>query len=323
MVVSASYVGTLGRNLLRLTTPNLGQDAFVAPIFFTANLFSEFGFSPYFLGLSLPPGTRIAASRNAFVGGRPVAGVGTVNQFETTASSRYDSLQVQIHGRFHRHLQYQVAYTFSKATDDVSDVFDLAGAAALPQNSFDLAAERGPANFDARHRIAFNFIYSFPRREQQSQLRRLLIDGLQFAGTGQFQTGQPFTVNSIYDVNLDGNLTDRLNNTSGIEVTGDRSQPLRLTTTNTFSMLAGVGQNGRVSRNSFRAGNLLDLNLAVIKAFPIAKSQKLILRADFFNFIDRANFGVPVRRLESPAFGVSTNTVTPGRRIQFGLKYSF
>jgi hypothetical protein len=323
LVVSAAYVGTQGRHLLRRTTPNLGQDAFVAPIFFTANFFSEFGISPYFLGLSLPPGTRIASQGNGFVGGRPVNGVGAVNQFETTANSRYDSLQVQVHGRFHRSLQYQLAYTLSKTTDDVSDVFDLAGASALPQDSFNLTAERGPANFDARHRFAYNFMYDFPRPESQSRLSRALLGGLQFAGTGQFQTGQPFTVNSIFDVNLDGNLTDRLNNTNGLVVTGDRRQPLRLTTTNTAGMLAPVGQDGVVGRNSFRAGDLLDLNLAVIKNFAIGNTQKVILRVDFFNFINRANFGVPVRFLEAPGFGQATNTVTPGRRIQFGLKYSF
>jgi hypothetical protein len=44
---------------------------------------------------------------------------------------------------------------------------------------------------------------------------------------------------------------------------------------------------------------------------------------DFFNFINRANFGVPVRFLEAPGFGRATETVTPGRRVQFALKYSF
>jgi hypothetical protein len=324
LVVSAAYVGTLGRHLLRTTTPNLGQDAFVAPLFFTANVFSEFGLSPYFLGLSLPPGTRIASSGNGFVGGRPVKGVGTVTEYETTANSRYDSLQIQARGRFHRYLQYQIAYTLSKVTDDVSDVFDLAGASALPQNSFKLTAESGPANFDTRHRFVYNFIYDFSHRDSQGGgFRRALFDGLQFAGTGQFQTGQPFTVNSIFDVNLDGNLTDRLNNTDGIEVTGDRSRPLRLTTTNTASMLAPVGQDGKVGRNTFRAGNFLDLNLAVIKNFAITSTQKLIVRVDAFNFINRANFGVPVRFLEAPGFGKATDTVMPGRRIQFGLKYAF
>ena len=323
LIISAAYVGTRGRHLLRFTTPNLGRDAFVAPIFFTANFFSEFGIQPYFLGLSLPPGTRIASSGNGFVGGRPVSGVGTVNQFETTANSRYDSLQVQVRGRFHRHLQYNLAYTLSQATDDVSDVFDLAGASALPQDSFNLAAESGPANFDARHRFSYYFVYTLSRFADRGPALRALLGGFEVAGTGQFQTGQPFTVNSIFDVNLDGNLTDRLDNVSGIGVTGDRAQPLRLTTSNTVNLLAPVGQDGRVGRNSFRAGNLLDLNLAVIKNFVISSSQRVVLRVDFFNFINRANFGIPVRYLEAPGFGKATGTATPARRIQFALKYSF
>ena len=323
LIISAAYVGTRGRHLLRFTTPNLGRDAFVAPIFFTANFFSEFGIQPYFLGLSLPPGTRIASSGNGFVGGRPVSGVGTVNQFETTANSRYDSLQVQVRGRFHRHLQYNLAYTLSQATDDVSDVFDLAGASALPQDSFNLAAESGPASFDARHRFSYYFVYTLSRFADRGPALRALLGGFEVAGTGQFQTGQPFTVNSIFDVNLDGNLTDRLDNVSGIGVTGDRAQPLRLTTSNTVNLLAPVGQDGRVGRNSFRAGNLLDLNLAVIKNFVISSSQRVVLRVDFFNFINRANFGIPVRYLEAPGFGKATGTATPARRIQFALKYSF
>jgi hypothetical protein len=44
---------------------------------------------------------------------------------------------------------------------------------------------------------------------------------------------------------------------------------------------------------------------------------------DVFNFINRANFGIPVRLLEAPGFGQAMDTITPGRRIQFALKYSF
>ena len=318
LVVSASYVGTRGQRLLRFTTPNLGRNALLAPLAFSTLLNAE----PMFFGLALPPGTSISPQGN-ITGGRPVSSVGAVTQFETTGTSRYDSLQLQARGRFKGALQYDFAYTFSKATDDVSDVFDLAGASALPQNSFDLSAERGPANFDARHRFAYNFMYTFSSFADHSRVFRALAGGLQIAGLGRFQTGQPFTVNSIFDVNLDGNLTDRLDNTNGIAVTGNRQHPLQLTTTNIAGMLAAVGHDGRVGRNSFRASNLLDLNLAVIKRFAITNSQGVILRVDFLNFINRTNFGIPVRLLEAPGFGQSTNTVTPGRRIQLALKFSF
>jgi hypothetical protein len=318
LVLSAAYVGTHGRSLLRFTTPNLGRNALLAPLLFSTLLGAE----PRFFGLALPPGTSITP-QGTISGGRPVSTVGAVTQFETTATSAYQALQLQARGRFGRGLQYDLGYTFSKVTDDVSDVFDLAGASALPQNSFNLAAERGPANFDARHRFTYNFIYTFSSFANRSKVSRVLAGGLQIAGLGQFQTGQPFTVNSIFDVNLDGNLTDRLNNTNGIEITGNGQQPLRLTAANTTTMLAPVGQDGSIGRNSFRAGNQLDLNLALIKHFAFTTTQHLTLRADVFNFINRANFGIPVRFLEAPGFGRATRTTTPGRRILIGLKYSF
>jgi hypothetical protein len=317
-VFSTAYIGTLGRKLLRFTTPNLGTNALLTPLAFSTLLSAE----PMFFGLALPPGVRITSQGN-LAGGRPVSTVGAVTRFESTANSRYDALQLQARGRFGRGLQYQLAYTFSKATDDVSDIFDMAGASALPQDSFDLEAERGPANFDARHRFAYNFIYTFGEFADRNAAFRALVGGLQLAGTGQFQTGQPFTVNSIFDVNLDGNLTDRLNNTSGIRVTNNPAQPLQLTSTDTASMLAAVGQDGRIERNSFRAGNLLDLNLSVIKNVSIGAARNVSVRLDIFNFINRANFGIPVRFLEAPGFGKATNTVTPGRRVQIALKYSF
>ncbi|HEU4594437.1 MAG TPA: TonB-dependent receptor [Pyrinomonadaceae bacterium] len=329
-VFSAAYVGTQGHNLVRFSTPNLGTNAVTLLRSLDNELRGEFRFQPSFFGIAVAPGTRLvpvgndggpAGQGTRFVAGRPVDGVGGIQFFEAAATSRYDALQLELRGRLRNRLQYRVGYTLSKATDDVSDVFDLAGASALPQNSFTLEGERGPANFDARHRFAFHAVYEFPRFDNAAA--RAVFGGLQLAGTGQFQTGQPFTVNSIFDVNLDGNLTDRLNTTQGIAETGDRRQPLRLTTANLASLRAPVGQDGSVGRNTFRAGSFLDLNFAVIKNFRLGESQAIVFRTEVFNLINRANFGVPVRFLEAPGFGQATSTLTPGRRVQFHLKYSF
>jgi hypothetical protein len=309
LVVSAAYVGTDGRHLLRFTTPNLGPAATIVPVQFKHSNDGEFEV-PALMGFYRTPS-------------RPASGLGVINLFETTASSRYDSLQMQVRGRLHQSLQFQAAYTLSHSIDDVSDVFDLAGASALPQNSLTFSGERGSAGYDIRHRLAYNVIADFSGYGGKSVISRTLLSGLQLASTGQFQTGQPFTVNSIFDVNLDGNLTDRLNSTAGIIVTGDRRQPLRLATDDTFSLLAPFGQDGQVGRNTFRAGNVLQLDASLLKDFALASRQKIRLRIDFFNFINRANFGTPQRFLEAPQFGRATSTITPGRRIQFALKYEF
>jgi hypothetical protein len=48
-----------------------------------------------------------------------------------------------------------------------------------------------------------------------------------------------------------------------------------------------------------------------------------MIRLEAFNAFNRANFGVPVRILEAPAFGTSTNTRIPARMLQIAVKYSF
>lgn len=312
--LSIGYVGTTGRSLLRFTTPNLGSN-YIARI------------DGFILDNNQPTafGTTFDAFSNSNLT-RPNRNIGPINQFETTGRSRYDSLQIELRGRLKRDFQYQMNYVYGKVEDDVSDVFDLAGASALPQNSLTFEGEYAPANFDVRHRFTYNFIYDLPSLKGQNSFVRYLFGDWQIAGAGKFQTGQPFTVNSIFDINFDGNLTDRLNNTQFITVTGDRRQPLSLTcTTETQcqTMLAPFGQDGSVGRNSFRAGSILELDLSFSKRFTINENQNLQFRMDVFNFTNRANFGVPVRFLGSPGFGQATDTVTPGRRIQFALKYNF
>jgi hypothetical protein len=318
MVVSFAYVGTQGRHLLRLNTPNAGENLSIIIDDFTVG---TAGGAPQLFGFVFPP-TIPSPTATSRPSGSSSA-LGAVNLIETSANSRYDALQVQLRGRFAQRLQFQAAYTFGKATDDVSDVFDMAGASALPQDFTNLAAERGPANFDVRHRISYNLIYTLPAFNNHSRAFRSVFGGLEIASTGQFQTGQPFTVNSIFDVNGDGNFTDRLNSLNGLTITGDRRQPLQLTTSNTTSLLAPDFTNGSVGRNTFRAGNVWTTDLALIKTISFSERVKMTFRTEIFNIFNRANFGIPVRFLEAPAFGQATDTVTPGRRIQFALKLSF
>lgn len=305
--ISIGYIGTLGQNLLRFETPNLGSGLTITPTNFVPIL-NENIYLPTSRGTVISPD-------------RPTKNIGAVNLFSTTASSIYNSLQTQLRGRLTNQINFQVSYTYSKVEDDVSDVFDLAGTYALPQNSNELKAERGPANFDVRHRLAYNASFDIPRLQNNGVFLSWLTKGLQINSIGRFHTGQPFTVNSIVDVNLDGNLTDRLDNTNGLIITGDGRQPLQLVS-NPFSLLAQFNTDGRIGRNSFRAGNVLEFDLSILKQWTFS-GKRLLFRTDIFNVSNRANFGIPVRLLEAPGFGKATNTITPGRRIQFALKYEF
>jgi Carboxypeptidase regulatory-like domain len=312
---SVGYIGTRGHNLLRASTPNLGPNNVIAP--FDAGGLAYGTLSPVLVGFALAPGSPTANNFD-----RPQPDIGPVYIYDSGGRSRYDALQFQLRGRYHfiGSTQFQVNYTFSRGRDDASDVFDLAGSSSLPQDSLTLEGEYYRSNFDAMHRLAYDYVTDAPHFKNHTV--QTIFGNLQIAGTGQFQTGLPFTINSIFDVNLDGNLTDRLNTTKGIVSTGDRSQPYRLTV-NPASLLAPIGTDGSLRRNSFRGTNLFVSNVAVIKTIALSERYKFIFRTEIFNVLNRANYGIPVRFLESPWFGKSTNTVTPARRIQLSLKFSF
>lgn len=308
LTIAAAYTGTAGRNLLRFTSPNLGPGLSLGMTSFGVDQ-REFAIPVIFGQVKSPE--------------RPIDGIGAVNQFETSARSKYDSLQLQLRGRSAKSLQYQLAYTLSKATDDVSDVFDLAGAYVLPQNSLNLAAEYGPANFDVRHQLSYQVVFDVPQSRNDSTLLHRVFSGFTISATGSFLSAQPFTVNSTIDVNLDGNVTDRLNTTQGLTVTGNSRQPLVLNTDNPLNLLAPFGQDGAIGRNIFRAGTIVNNNVAASRRWSVGGIKSVLFRVEIFNFTNRANFGIPVRVLEAPGFGYAVNTVTPGRRMQIAFKYSF
>jgi hypothetical protein len=150
----------------------------------------------------------------------------------------------------------------------------------------------------------------------------ILLGGWQFALISTYQTGQPFTVNTSFDINMDGNLTDRINTIDGLILVDERQQKLALMT-NPVNLLATLGANGLVGRNTFRASGIAKTDLSMIKNIRIKPGQSLILRAEAFNLLNRTHFATPVRVLEAPSFGKSVDTLVNPRQVQFALKYVF
>src|SRR2546426_5407195 len=69
-----------------------------------------------------------------------------IREVESSASLWSHALITTFQGRLSRFIKIKAQYTFSHATDDTNDVFD------LPANNYDLRPEWGRATFDRRHR---------------------------------------------------------------------------------------------------------------------------------------------------------------------------
>lgn len=314
-LASIAYIGTTGVKLLRVATPDRGPNfsRFGTPL--NVDPLTQAAPFPFFRGRLLPPPESSIIS-NSFTIARTL--------FESSAHSTYNSLQVEFRKRYGKgRLMFGSAFTYSHSIDDASDFLDTAGAFALPQNSLD-RSERASSNFDVRLRWVTHFVWNLPQPP-----RKLvgLLGGWQMAGIITTQSGQPYTVNSAIDINRDGNLTDRLNSTAGLirgPVDDDRRVQLSLAPdVSTRDLLAPEGFDGSVGRNTFRAPPLFIFDVSLTKTLSLWGNSQMLLRTEVFNLFNRANYGIPIRILESPAFGRSVSTLVPSRTIQFAVKYQF
>ena len=105
------------------------------------------------------------------------------------ASSNYNSLQIKAEKRATHGLYFLSAFTYSKAINDLPEI---CCAAPFAQNSYDLAAERGRADFDQKLRWVLSFDYELPfggtGALEQSRgrygVRRLALGGIYTLASG-------------------------------------------------------------------------------------------------------------------------------------------
>jgi hypothetical protein len=311
MLFSVAYVGTKGTHLLRFSTPNYGVNGL--PIIKNPNGNAQAIVDDTANNFQSSPGVLNAKT---LVATRTFPLLGSYTSIESDGNSIYHSLQAQLNKRFSNALQFTTAYTWSHVIDEASDIFALAGAPALPEDSFNRRLERGDANFDVRHRFVASLVYDLPFAKNHA-----VLGGWQVASITTLQTGQPYSILAGLDANLDGNLTDRLGNTTGIQQVNDGR--VRFTVPGSQFDLISPGQNGFVGRNSFRAPGIATVSLAVNKNFKFSETKRLELRSEFFNLFNRTHYGLPVHTLFSPAVGRSVDTQLPNFAAQFAVKFAF
>jgi hypothetical protein len=309
---SGAYVGTKGTHLLRLTAPNGGPSV-----------------TPY-QTLSLQGSSKGIVSFD--IDGkqlqRPIRrnnpALGAYQIFESSASSSYHALQLELKRRFSRGFALTGAYTWAHAIDDCSDVMDAAGVSALAQNASNLRAERGNAAFDVRHKLAVSAIAKLPSYHGGGLLSRRFSEGWQVASIFVIRSGQPFTLQAPFDANQDGNLNDRPLSTDGLIFLNGHGQRriMQVKDTSHFFNME-LPSDGQVSRNSVRADSLISWDLALEKSFSLRNARRFQFRMEAFNVLNRSNFGIPIRTIGDPGFGLAVNTATPARIIQLAAKLSF
>lgn len=149
----------------------------------------------------LPSGLTPCAAADAVVSraiGRVRCDVGVLRTRTNTGVSDYNALQMELRGRrVFNQLDIRSAYTWSKTTDNVSEIFStFAGgnSLAISQNPLDFrGAEHGLSGLDFRHKWTLSFYEELPVFRSQQGLFGRLLGGWAISGSYQLASGQTYT----------------------------------------------------------------------------------------------------------------------------------
>lgn len=334
-LVEAGWVGTRGLNLFRQVAINQAPLA-----------------SPQNPIRNAVTGDVITVTTPANAGLRaPYQGV-SVNGFfqnQSTAQSVYHSLQASLTKRFSRGLQMLASYTWAKSLDNASGQGAGAGfggvvnpgavgeTSGILGNQFNNRANRGPSDFDRRHRFVLSGLYELPKPEfAQSGFAKAVFHGWQVAGIWTSMTGIPIDIvdtgaGSFYGISGGGAPLARADYAAGAtNATATSNVPAGYffnpaafrrpvvaagapIPSSGGSVIAGAAGTdiGRVGRNVLYGPNQHNVDFSAFKRFKLTEKLGLEFRAEFFNFFNHVNFANPISDLNAVAgSGGSLNPLT-------------
>jgi hypothetical protein len=272
--------------------------------------------------------------------------MGQPGVFATAWSSNYNSLQASISRRFSGGLQFQIAYTYSRAFDYISN-FENGGElfSGPGLNAYNFAQNYGPAATDAPQRLVANYMYTLPFYKYGHHWKAL-TDDWNITGIATFQSGFPVAVFTNAYNDLQYSYPDAFYENPGHgELTG---APLQINHDPRASIKTGgpgdwvnpaafaiptTGTIGDANRNPFYGPGLNFWDMALEKSIHFTESKYLQLRLETFDTFNHANFGPPNSTQGTNVVGAgnfgqisSVQTITTngdGRVVQIAGKLYF
>src|SRR5262249_26655179 len=316
MVLQAAYVGPHGVKLAPLA--NLNQP--LQPL--------DTNFQPLCSG---------CAPTNI---GRPyftsVPDVGEIRTEAHDYSSSAHTLQLKFEKRFSRDWSMLSAYTYQHTIGQTEENEWLE-----PQNTHDLAAERGNNGPDYRHQFTSAWSYQLPIGPNQRFLNsngpiRWLTGGWQLNGIIAMYSGQAFTPLLSFDPtntnsgaprrDLIGNPYDFSNAPTAGCPSNRQSSACWYTPAAVAIPQTAPGQTfatvfGNARRGILRGPAQYNVDFSVFKNFQINETWNLQFRAEAFNLFNTPEFGLPYNAVDATGLaGSISSTVHPPRQLQLALK---
>jgi hypothetical protein len=286
---------------------------------------------------------------------------GTMTSVLYDGNSFYDALELSLQKAMSHGVQLQGSFTWGKSIDTSSstaqgDQFSNS-LSSLPW--YDLKSVRAPSEFNIGRTLVINGTWQVPSIQSFSGPAAWITNGWELGGIYKLSDGVPFTATFGTDGDPQGlnsgdpwAFPNRLTG-PGCGTLINPGNPNSYIKTQCFSVPTapsgafyaancdptfGVfpqcfNLRGNSGRNILIGPGTANLDFSVFKnnyIKRISESFNLQFRAELFNILNRANFGVPVTPDNTDIFdstgaptgvaGLLTSTTTTAREIQFALK---
>jgi hypothetical protein len=298
-VISVSWLGSLGHFLPTSVDTNLP-----APTTLTYNATNG-------------PLAGSALTVPFYKGTRPNSAFNQIIMIMTRVTSNYNAGVLQFNRRMTKGLQFQASYTLSNSRDDGQGTSPTPTSNS-PSSPANLYFDRGPSNFDVRHRGAMSLVWQPGYFDHSSTTAlRWVLTGWTVSPTFVAASGSP------YSPTTSGNPPSGLGNAG--------------------SGILGAQGSSRVpflERNSYRYPGTNDMDLRISRSFRVKERLKFEVIAEAFNLYNHFNATSATTLMytlggtaAAPTlsynanFGQITNAnnnnVLGPRQIQFGAKLNF
>ena len=275
----------------------------------------------------------------------------TVTYADFRANSIYNAAQFTLRKQSASGFFYRIGYSYSKSIDDASQLNGMSTLGfkeALDIRDFGL--DRARSDFDRGHVFQAVFSYPLPVGHGQRLLSNQgkLVDGMvshwQLSGTSIYQTGPPMTIeDGTFTVATGGSARpNRIATGYDTSGTGRRgidypwynpadSLPVPACASRTKCSPDAYGflpfGDGNSGRGILDAPGTQNINLTLLKNFPMSERKSFQFRWEVFNIFNHPNFILMDRNFNETAAGYLTSVAEAGqggpRIMQFSLKYLF
>ena len=260
----------------------------------------------------------------------PDSRVNNVSELSNSGRSYYNGVTATVTERATKGFQGSLSYTFSHATDDVSNggllpfnLSETGGSQLVQLAPQGLGLENySNADYDIRHNLVANYVWDLPFKSSSGIVNEI-IGGWSFSGTFFYHSGAAFSV-------LDGlpplvfqnalNAGETIAQFAGVGPTSCGKPKISgglpvacLDAATQFPDNFNVNETGFATtrRNSFRGPGYFSSDLDLMKRFKVTERINFAVGANFYNVFNHPNFQIPandVNDIFSAPFGTVTST---------------